>query len=363
MSKGFSAKVKEQMQRRLADLMSYLKKDNVDAFLVEDPKDLFYFTGQNFSMGRLWVGREEAALFVDARYIESAQRYSFIQPSILLSAEREKEFLQRLAPHTIAFDGALLSFNRAEALKKMALDIGSTCISKEGYTSSVRMVKTDEEIKKIRASASLLKKVYKELLCKIKTGMTEKDVAMCFEILLRQMGAEAAAFEPIVAFGANSAMPHHRAGDARLKTGQIILLDLGLIYGGYHSDMTRLLFHGRPDAKMLHLCAVVKRAHSAAVALCQPGQTVAALDIAARDQMRQEDMEPYFTHSLGHGIGLDTHERPRVRFDSIDKDLILQPGMVITIEPGLYLPGIGGVRWEDMILITDKGHVNLTKGV
>jgi Xaa-Pro aminopeptidase len=143
----------------------------------------------------------------------------------------------------------------------------------------------------------------------------------------------------------------------------MILLDLGLVLDGYHSDMTRVLFHDKPDPVMAGLCSVVRRAHSAAVALCSPGTKIGALDEAARCVMREEGLEQYFTHSLGHGIGLITHEAPRIRFDSIDKDTHLTPGMVITIEPGLYLPNKGGVRWEDMILITETGHMNLTKGV
>jgi Xaa-Pro aminopeptidase len=363
MSKIIFAKTKEKMHKRLAALQEILVKEGVDAYLIEDPIELAYFTGQSFSMGRLWVTKKHAALFVDARYIEAAKKGSFIQPVILLTRDAEKEFITKARPSIWGCDATRLPYSRVEMLKGMLLDIGGGFVSKEGLSTSLRMVKSDDEIKKMKKSSALLTKVYTALLSKIRVGMKEKDVATCFEILLREMGAEASAFDPIVAFGANSAMPHYRAGGAVLKKDQMILLDLGLVLDGYHSDMTRVIFHGRPDPFLLKLCSVVRNAHKAAVALSRKGACVGDLDRAARAVMKKEGLEEYFTHSLGHGIGLETHESPRIRYDGADKDLILEPGMVITIEPGLYIPGKGGVRWEDMILITEKGPINMTKAV
>jgi len=352
------------MQKRLKRLQEYLVFLGVDACILEDPYDLYYFTGLSLSYGRLWVHKKKAALFVDPRYIEIATKSSYVEPVLLLKEENEKNFLKTIRPEKITFDGATLSYMRSYELQKFLerCQIPFTLIAKERLTSQVRMIKDPFEIKEIKASANILTKVFLHLRRTIKEGMSEMDVAREFEIYLRQCGAESAAFEPIIAFGKNSAMPHYRAGRTKLKKDSIVLLDLGVVYGKYHSDMTRVLFHGVPNPVLLRLASVVKKAHRAALLLCKPGTKIGALDEAVRIEMRKENMEEYFTHALGHGIGLETHEPPRLRFDSKDKDLELRAGMVIAIEPGLYLPGKGGIRWEDMVLITKNGYEMLTGG-
>lgn len=350
------------MQKRLKRLQEYLAFLNVDACILEDPFDLYYFTGLNLSYGRLWVYTKKAALFVDPRYIEAAMKGSFVQPVLLLKEENEKNFLRTIRPSQIAFDGATLSYMRSYELQKLLerCDLSFKLVAKERLTSPIRMIKDPFEIKEIKASATILKKVYRHLRRKLKEGTSEQELATEFEIYLRLCGAESAAFEPIIAFGKNSAMPHYRAGKAKLKKDNVVLMDLGVVVGKYHSDMTRVHFHGVPNPLILRLASVVKKAHKAALLLCKPGTRIGQLDEAVRAEMRKENMEEYFTHALGHGIGLETHEPPRLRFDSKDKDIELRPGMVIAVEPGLYLPGKGGIRWEDMILITKNGHENLT---
>ena len=171
------------------------------------------------------------------------------------------------------------------------------------------------------------------------------------------------AFEPIIAFGENSAYPHYREGKARLRSGQIVLMDTGAIVDHYHGDRTRMAFFGEVDPKLMHLFNVVRRAHKNAVLAVRPGICFGELDQMVRDEFTKEGLEKLFTHSLGHGIGLETHEYPRVRAGSEDANLPLEPGMVFTIEPGLYQPGLGGVRYEDMILVTEDGHENLSGDV
>lgn len=355
---------KEEMQGRIKSLQTLLSKEHLDACVLEQPDDLFYFTGLHLSYGRLWVHKKKTSLFVDSRYIEVAMKDSFVQPVVLFNEEKEKAFVNSLGPAKIAFDGTTLSYSRFAELSKFLEKCGnsSSLIPKERLTSPIRMIKGMFEIKELKASANILKSAFWFLRGKIKVGMTEVELAREFEIFLRLAGAERAAFEPIIAFGKNSAMPHHRAGKTKLKENQIVLMDLGVVVNHYHSDMTRVFFQGVPDPILLYLTSVLKKAHTAARLLCKPGVRLGQLDEAVREVMRKDNMEQYFTHSLGHGIGLETHEAPKVRFDSIDKDLLLEPGMMFTIEPGLYLPGKGGVRWEDMVLITKNGCQIITDG-
>jgi Xaa-Pro aminopeptidase len=365
MSKKYSQQQMSELQNRLLRLQDLLYKSGITVCLLEDVNDIKYFTNLDLSYGRLWVSQTSATLFVDARYIEVAKKSSAVKEVSLLSKELEQIFLSRCPKGKLAFDSAHFSFQRYDELSAFIRkeQMPFSLVPQEDLTFPVRLIKGPAEIKKIKKSASLLKKCYLKLLSYAKVGMSEKELATKFEIFLRELGAESAAFEPIIAFGKNAAMPHHRAGDAKLKKDQLILFDLGVVYDGYHSDMTRFVFAGKPDPNIVKVASVVKKAFFAALNCCRPGVKIGALDAAAREEMRKEGMEKYFTHSLGHGIGLKTHERPRVRFDSKDKDLLLEPGMIITIEPGLYFEGLGGVRFEDMILITEKGYENLTKGV
>lgn len=356
---------KEETQSRLLRLQELLKKYQVDACILEDPNDLLYFTGIKMSAGRIWVHRKKVALFVDGRYKQVCSQQSCIQPVYDLKAEVELEFLQSLSLRKVIFDGSATSFSKGIELQKRLHDSlsGVEIVAVDRLTMPVRMIKGDVEIHDLKASIKILQKAYRHVQSKIQTGISEQALAQEFEISLRLLGGQASAFDPIIAFEKNAAMPHYRAGRDKLKNGQMILLDLGVICHDYHSDMTRVIFHGRPNPVLLRLVFLVKQAQQAAIALCRPGVTFGELDEAARIIFRANDVEEYFVHSLGHGIGLDTHEIPTIRNQGIHKDLKLQKGMVFTIEPGLYIPGLGGARWEDMILITDKGCENLTQGI
>jgi Xaa-Pro aminopeptidase len=192
--------------------------------------------------------------------------------------------------------------------------------------------------------------------------VVEKELAKRFEIFCLENGAEGLSFSPIIAFGPNSAMPHYRSQDAQLKKGDVVLIDIGVVCDGYHSDMTRVLFFEQEDPYLSKLYEIVKRAQHSALQMCRPGTKMGQLDRAARSVMKEEGVEELFIHSLGHGIGLEVHEFPRIKFDGEDKDVVLETGMVFTVEPGLYVPGTGGVRYEDTILITDAGYENFYPG-
>lgn len=330
---------------------SVFKASDVDALIIEKPVDLFYLTGLNLSLGTLILSKKGARLFVDGRYLAYAKKGP-IPCEKMTAAGCTKE----LTPFTsIGFDAAHTTYFRWQGLEKLA---GKKMIPKKSPTEAARAIKSAAEIKALKKSAALLWKGYQFLKKRLKVGMSEKEAAVLFEIYCLEKNADGMAFDPIVAFGKNTALPHHRPGKTRLKKSDCVLLDLGVTLNKYHSDMTRTFFLGKADPRVVVFEAVVKAAHKAALQLCRPGVKVGELDKAACQVIEKAGLKPYLAHSLGHGVGLEVHEFPRLKFQGEDSDAVLKDGMVITIEPGLYWPGVGGYRHEDTIVITKKGYEN-----
>ena len=341
--------------KRIKSVQEGLYEASVDAFVIEDPIDLAYLTGHSLSLGQLWIAKEEILLLVDGRYIESAKKKPLI-PSELASSKAITLFLDRNTVASVAFDGAKITFDRVDALKEISKD--TTWTSYPLITKEQRIVKDKGEVYLLEKSAQLLFEGFLYIKSILREGISEKEVACQFTVFCLEKGAEKLAFDPIIAFGENSAMPHYRAGEARLKEGDIVLIDIGIVLKGYHSDMTRMVFFGPSDPFLYDWLKIVFKAHDAALNLCKPGVLVKELDKAARLVFKLEGVEEYFVHSLGHGVGLEIHESPKIRFEGCDSELVLRPGMVVTIEPGLYLPGKGGIRYEDTVVITDTGFLN-----
>lgn len=335
--------------KRIQKLQKSLKED---LLLVENSYDLFYLTGLKLSLGHLLIRKEKCCLFIDGRYFEMASKNSPV-PINDLNTELEKQFFK--GAKTWAFDGDKISYTQLQQFEK---SFGKG-VSDPSLMKNLRLVKDAEEIAKMRKSADFGYKAYQYIRKKLKVGITESELSAELQIYCLKNGAEKMSFEPIIAFGVNSALPHYRPGDTRLKKKDIVLFDLGVVLDGYCSDMTRVDFVGKPDPKLKRLYDVNHAAQKAALALCRPGVRLEELDLAARKVMAKEGLEELFVHGLGHGIGLEVHEYPRIRKDGVDKNLKLEAGMAITIEPGLYLPGKGGVRYEDTIIITKKGYENL----
>jgi Xaa-Pro aminopeptidase len=335
---------------RITQVQALLKTWKTSGCLVEDPLDLFYLTGLQLSLGMLMILPSKAELFVDGRYIEFAKKNSPVPVQLL---DKVEPFLRTLS--SLAFDSHVTTVERAEKLKKLYPGILTPVPQ---LLKQLRAIKDAAELKAMKKSAALLWKGFEHVRRSLKVGMTEKEVALAFEIYCRKQGAERMAFDPIIAFGKNSAYPHYRAGNAKLKKGDIVLMDIGVVIDRYHSDMTRTFFFGKADPRLVLLDTVVKKAHAAALSLCKSGAKVGDLDQAARKVIQAAGLQELIAHSLGHGIGLETHEFPRIKFRGEDHEVILQEGMVITIEPGLYLPGVGGVRHEDTAQITAKGYNN-----
>lgn len=331
-----------------------LKLKNDQAYLIQDPIDLYYLLNKSLSLGSLLIEKNKVTLFVDGRYF---QALSILEHAQVLPSEDQgyQNYLKDADVKLIYFDSDKTSFATAEQLIKNS---SITYQAEKQLLEKLRLIKTKEEIDKIRSSAHLLVDIYKTFLKKPKIGLSEKQIAKDFKILSLEMGAEAFSFEPIIAVGENGAFPHHKPSDRVLKGGDAMLIDIGVCLNHYQSDMTRMVFLGHVPAEILSMHDQVLEAHQAALKLCKPGNKIGDIDQAARDVFKKYGTEHLFCHSLGHGLGLETHEAPRLKFDGIYKDMILEKGMVITIEPGLYQKGLGGIRHEDLIVITDDGHEN-----
>lgn len=219
------------------------------------------------------------------------------------------------------------------------------------------MIKDSEEINRIRAAVLLGSKLFEVAVEAIRPGVRETQVAAELEYSARKAGAEGMSFDTIIASGSRSALPHARASTASIRSRGFVVCDFGVILAGYCSDMTRTVHVGRPSTEARRIYEAVREAQQAAIAAAKPGVSLSEVDGAARNILKRGGLGRYFTHSTGHGVGLEIHEAPRV---ASGQSGVLQPGMVITIEPGVYIPGKWGVRIEDMVVITDRGCEVLT---
>lgn len=335
---------------RVAKLWEQLE-ESIEICLIEDPIDLLYLTGLVLSKGTLLLTRKEQLLLVDDRYFQLALEKNVVAVEKDLPKIWQSFFSQN-SSKKIAFDSEKICYDRYLSLQKY----GKEWIACPDLLRKVRAIKDAMEIEKITASAQLLRQGFAHIRSLLQVGITEKQVAKEFEIFCLQKGADGLAFEPIIAFGKHSAMPHYHSQNIALQSKDVVLIDIGVVLDHYHSDMTRVIFFEEPNLRLSYLYQIVKEAQKAALDLCAPGITLAELDLAARMVFKKQELESFFVHSLGHGIGLSTHEFPRISHQGKDRQVVLQKNMVVTIEPGLYLPDIGGARYEDMILITEEGY-------
>lgn len=345
---------KKRLSNRLIAFQKQLAHVSYDMCVIDNSLDLFYFTGLKLSAGLLLITPKKAALFVDGRYIQMVKERSFI-PSYLDISGSVEAFCQKAAAKKIAFDSGRTSYDQFLRLKKR---IRAKWIPAGAFFQTIRAIKDEYEILHMKKSAELCYKGFLFIRQQLKVGITEQEIAKRFEIFCLEKGADKLSFEPIIAFGPNSAMPHYRPQNVCLKAGDLVLIDIGVVLNNYHSDMTRVVFFKRQDPFLKKVYDVVVAAQKAALAQCRAGAVVSELDLAARSVMKGAKLERHFLHSLGHGIGLETHEYPRVKSQGPGSDVILQEGMVITVEPGLYFEKKGGIRYEDTVVVTKEGFDN-----
>ncbi|HYX69536.1 MAG TPA: aminopeptidase P family protein [Terriglobales bacterium] len=352
-------------QRRQTVLRQALQRSRASGLLVTHLPNLRYLCGFTGSAGvlacRLGHARGDCklAFFTDGRYTQQAReevqgaRVCIAKGPALPAATA---WLSQGGLSPIAIEADHMSIAQRETVASCKHP-RSRLRPTRGLVESLRMVKEEEELEQIEAAVVLASSLFDGLLRSIAPGVPESQVAAELEYAARRAGAQGMSFETIVAAGPRSALPHGRASSQPIPNKGFVILDFGVILSGYCSDMTRTLYVGRPTARARRLYQAVREAQQAGVGEVRPGVTVGEVDRAARRVLERAGLGRYFTHSTGHGVGLEIHEPPRLGRGERE---VLQPGMVITVEPGVYLPGEGGVRIEDMLVVTDTGSRVLT---
>jgi Xaa-Pro aminopeptidase len=347
-----------EFEARRKTVAAGLAERKLDALLVAFSPNLRYLSGFTGSNGNLLLTPRRAILFTDPRYqIQSAQETTCevrIGKGPLAMAVASA--IAKLGLKRIGYEPARMTCDLLDSLKAK-LPMRASLEPAAGWIEELRMVKSADEIERIRRSVETNSQAFEQVAARVNPGMKESDLAAELEYRMRRLGAEKPAFETIVAGGARSAWPHAQPSAARLENGGLVVVDMGAMQDGYASDMTRMLFLGAPGAKVKQTYRAVLEAQLAAIDAVRAGASTARVDAAARKVLQGYGLEQAFIHSTGHGLGLEIHEPPRLGKRDKNK---LQAGMAITIEPGVYLEGFGGIRIEDTVVVTENGCEILT---
>jgi Xaa-Pro aminopeptidase len=346
-------------QRRRA-LLSQLGQHRLGSLLVTRPANWYYLTGFTGESGALVVSRRGTTLITDGRFAaqarEETSRVRIVQQSGSLTAAIGA-FLKGAGGGKVGFDASHITVGQLAAMRK-AGGRRVRWIPAAGHVEELRGRKEPQELAKMRLAAILAGEVLEGALKLLKPGVRELEIAAEIEYQMRQRGASGPAFETIVAFGERSAYPHARATSKRLRKNELVVLDLGAILAHYCSDITRTVVVGRASTKIRQWHKAVQQAQAAAVGAVKAGASCGEVDAAARAILTGHHLDRYFVHSTGHGLGLEVHEDPRV---AKGVKRILEPGNVVTIEPGVYVPGVGGIRIEDDVAVHASNTEVLTR--
>jgi Xaa-Pro aminopeptidase len=343
---------------RRTRLLALLGQRKADGAAISHLPNLRYLTGFTGSNGLLLVTPRSATLFTDPRYDIQARAETDCAVRVLTGSlwPEVAKVVKKSRLKRLAVEDGKLSYATHRALQGMLAPV-TRLVSAEGLTEGLRMLKSAGEIDAIRRAMNLAAKAYQSVIGRVRPGWTEQRVAAELDHKMRMLGAEGPAFETIVASGPRSALPHARPAAVEVGRNRLLLVDMGASLDGYTSDMTRVVHLNKPSRKARAVYDAVLEAQLTATEAVRPGAAASAVDAAARKSLRQRGLDGAFTHSTGHGLGLEIHENPRVGRNS---ETLLEPGMVITIEPGVYLEGFGGVRIEDTVLVTPGGCEVLT---
>ncbi|OZS78810.1 Xaa-Pro dipeptidase [Tetzosporium hominis] len=342
---------------KLQKLRQALQQADLPALLVTSAYSRRYLTGFTGTAGVAVITADEAFFITDFRYTEQAndqiEGYEIIeQKTTLIKAVAQLVEDKQLTK--LGFEQDAMTYAEYD---RYANALKAELVPTSGLVEKIRLIKTEDELTIIKQACKIADDAYEHILTFIKPGMTELEVSNELEFFMRKQGATSSSFDIIVASGTRSALPHGVATDKVIESGDFVTLDFGAYYNGYVSDVTRTLAVGEPSDKLKEIYQVVLDSQLLALEKIKPGMTGKEADAISRDYIASKGYGEAFGHSLGHGIGLEVHEGPGL---SSRSDVVLEPGMVITIEPGIYLPGIGGVRIEDDALVTETGVEKLT---
>ncbi len=339
---------------RIQRLVEAIKQRGWSAALIHRSENMRYLTGYT-GEGCVFVCEQETVIITDFRYVEQASRQA---PDLRVSATSAKhpekdcilELTDAYAVKSMAVESDFLSYDDHEALRAKLPFVQLERLN--GVVEELRLIKDEGEIESIRRAAAISCRAFENILGRIHTGMSEKQIQIMLDYEMLNLGSEGNAFDTIAAAGVNGSLPHAIPSDYKIQSGDLLTLDFGAKINGYCADMTRTIGFGKVRPELKEIYNLVYDAHMASLQAVKPGMICGDLDKIARDLIDAR-YPGAFGHSLGHGVGLFIHEQPRVASGS---DFVLQRGNVITIEPGVYIPGIGGCRIEDMAILTSDGY-------
>ncbi len=346
------------MKNRLKQVLDKMEEKKLECLLISSPSNIFYLTGFDSDESYIVIKDKKAYLLTDFRYYDHAVEK--VEDFEVLNYN-ERGFIPTIAA---IIDGAsIVGFEeehlRVKAYKHLEIEFsGLRWQASSGLVEEIRRIKDKTELKKITKACEITDYVFSEILSRIQPGMTEKEIAARIDYLLVASGADEPAFSTRVIGGGRTAFPHVKPSAYPLNEGDLILLDFGASWGGYKADMTRTLVLGQANPRQRELYETVHHAYLQSLASLKPGLLGKEVDKAARDIIDEAGFRKEFGHALGHGLGLEIHEAPRL---SILSEEILEANMVVTLEPGIYLPGTGGLRIEDTFMISHKGAMAMTK--
>lgn len=344
---------------RIAKLREKMKTLDLDGFLVTSKENRQYLTGFTGTFGWVLVTHRDVYLMTDFRYVEQAQkqahgckivRFQHYEPVITL-----RMVMEELDVVTLGIESDRMTYDEFELLANHVRRKAITPL--KGFVEEIRRIKSEDEIALLAKAEAISDEAFAHVIKLIKPGMTELEIAMELEFQMRRAGAEGVSFDTIVASGKRSSMPHGIATDKKIENGDFITMDYGCIYQGYCSDITRTIALGQVDEKQETVYNLVRKAQEDALAVIKAGVTGKEVHMVAQNVFEDAGYGPFFGHGLGHSVGLEIHEEPRFSPKAEEE---MQENMVITVEPGLYLPNWGGVRIEDLVVIKKDGCINLT---
>lgn len=348
------------MENRIFRLREFLKRQNCDSVIINKEENLHYFSGFTGDDTILLITLNDCYLVTDSRYIEQAKQQTnfavFEQKTGLLA--KTAQMIEEMGLLSVAFEGNALKYNAYAKLKDCLKDT-DVDFSTSVDLDELRIIKDDDEIELIKKAIWISDEAYSHILKYVKAGMSENDIACELETVMRRLGSQRPAFTTIVASGVRGALPHGTATDKLINDGEFVTIDFGAVYKGYHSDITRTFCIGQASDKQREIYDVVLNAQLLGLKEIAPGKSGREVDAPVRDYIKNAGYGQYFGHGLGHGVGLEIHELPRL--SPLSPTARLEKNMLVTDEPGIYLPDFGGVRIEDTVLVTADGCQPLTQ--
>ena len=342
---------------KLEKLRALMKKKNLDALIVTSGQNRRYISGFTGSAGLLVITKSKQLFITDFRYIEQAADQA---PDFEI-IEHKQSIVQEACAQLLKEGAQQVGFEHEDvtfALYQQFQDaIKADLIPASGLIEELRLIKSEAELRIMKTAAEIADAAYTHILTFVKPGMKEIEVSNELEFFMRKQGATQSSFDTIVASGYRSALPHGVASEKQIQKGELVTLDYGALYNGYCSDITRTFAVGEISDKLREIYDIVLEANLRGVAGVKPGITGKEADALTRDYITEKGYGQYFGHSTGHGLGMDVHESPALSFRS---DTVLKPGMVVTVEPGIYIPEVGGCRIEDDLVLTADGSERLT---